>query len=204
MMEAELLSPSPTFATSRTERDEVLVEAARAGSLDAFSELFGHYSNRLYRRAYRITRNREDAEDVVQEAFLRAYSNLHQFEGRSMFSSWLMRIAINTALMTLRRRRTRQESSLVLSVEANGTEEVKMYEPRDNRPGPEEIHLYRQEYQHMLRSIRRLPTIMRKVAEKRMLCEQSIEELTCEFGISESAVKARLFRARVRLHAARA
>jgi RNA polymerase sigma-70 factor, ECF subfamily len=203
MLHAAVLASTPVLPSSTVERDEFLVAAARAGSSTAFTELFGYYSKKLYRRAFAITRNREDAEDVVQDTFLRAYANLNQFEGRSVFSSWLTRIAINSALMVLRKRRRRLELPFELPADSNNPDNTAVYEFSDNRPGPDEIHSYQQEYQHALRSIRRLPRIMRTVAEMRMLGEYSAEEVTRELGISESAVKARLFRARTRLVASR-
>ena len=93
-------------------RDLELVAAARIGSSAAFQELQSRYSRRLYRRIQSITRNHEDAEDALQETFLRAYLALDSFEGRSQFASWLTRIAINSALMVLRVRRRRAEVSL--------------------------------------------------------------------------------------------
>ena len=92
-------------------RDLELVAAVRAGSNAAFEELESRYSHRLYRRIQSITRNHEDAQDALQETFLRAYLALDSFEGRSQFGSWLTRIAINSALMVLRKRRSRAEVS---------------------------------------------------------------------------------------------
>src|SRR5258708_206732 len=92
-------------------RSEQLVSAAQAGSSSAFGELRDIYSPRVYRQLLTITKNREDAEDALQDAFLRAYLAIHAFEGRSTFYSWLTRIAINSALMILRKRRTRPEIS---------------------------------------------------------------------------------------------
>lgn len=172
-----------------------------AGSSTAFSALCERYSKRLYRRAFAITRNREDAEDAVQETFLRAYASLHQFEGRAGFSSWLTRIAINSALMQLRKRRRRQE--LPIEVQSDSGDGYTMLDVRDTRPCPEELHTLKQEYQWVVKSIRRLPTILRTVAELRMLDECSAEEITHHLGISESAIKARLFRARARMAASR-
>ncbi|HEY1903017.1 MAG TPA: sigma-70 family RNA polymerase sigma factor [Terracidiphilus sp.] len=92
-------------------QDLELVAAVRAGSNAAFEELRNRYSGRLYRRIRSITRNHEDAEDALQETFLRAYLALDLFEGISQFASWLTRIAINSAPMVLRRRRSRAEVS---------------------------------------------------------------------------------------------
>src|SRR5512142_2754529 len=81
-----------------------LVEAAKAGDIGAFEELVRRYDRNVFRIAQHITQNREDAEDVVQEAFLKAFQNLGQFQGQSKFYTWLVRIAVNEALMKLRRR----------------------------------------------------------------------------------------------------
>jgi len=80
-----------------------LVQAAKGGDLQAFEELVRRYDRNVFRIAQHITHNREDAEDVVQDAFLKAYENLHQFQGQSKFYTWLVRIAVNEALMKLRR-----------------------------------------------------------------------------------------------------
>ena len=89
-----------------------LVVAAQSGSQAAFSELFSRYSQRTYRTVFAITKNAADAEGAMQEAFLRAFTAINRFEDRATFYSWLTRIAINSALMIVRKRRTRPESSL--------------------------------------------------------------------------------------------
>jgi RNA polymerase sigma-70 factor (ECF subfamily) len=90
--------------------DEILVAAAKLGDRPAFAELWARHSKRSLQIAYRITKNREDAEDVLQEAWTKAYVHLKSFDGKARFSTWLTRIAINTALMTLRRKRVRPET----------------------------------------------------------------------------------------------
>jgi len=89
-----------------------LVQAAKAGDVEAFEELIRRYDRNVFRIAQHITQNREDAEDVVQDAFFKAYSNLAQFQGQSKFYTWLVRIAVNEALMKLRRRRPERTVSL--------------------------------------------------------------------------------------------
>src|SRR5690349_19760080 len=89
-----------------------LVQAAKGGDVEAFEDLVRRYDRNVFRIAQHITQNREDAEDVVQDAFLKAYSNLHQFQGQSKFYTWLVRIAVNEALMRLRRRRPERTVSL--------------------------------------------------------------------------------------------
>ena len=87
-----------------TSNDETLVAAAKTGEHQAFSELWNRHSKKTFSTMYRITRNRQDAEDALQDAFLKAYVHLKNFDGRSSFSTWLTRIAINSALMILRRK----------------------------------------------------------------------------------------------------
>src|SRR6201988_3042041 len=89
-----------------------LVAQAKKGDVSAFEELVKRYDRNVFRIAQHITQNREDAEDVVQDAFLKAYSNLRQFQGQSKFYTWLVRIAVNEALMRLRRRRPERMVSL--------------------------------------------------------------------------------------------
>src|ERR1700676_4249516 len=91
--------------------DEVLVAAAKLGDHPAFAELWMRHSNTAFKMAYRIMGNRDDAEDVTQDAWMKAYVHLTTFRGRSKFSTWLTRITINSALMTLRKKRAHPETS---------------------------------------------------------------------------------------------
>src|ERR1700733_9408882 len=91
---------------TQTASDETLIERARAGNSSAFGELVRRHSSRVYGMSFRVLKNREDAEDNLQNAFCKAYGKIQQFEGKSKFSTWLMQIAINEALMMLRKRRS--------------------------------------------------------------------------------------------------
>jgi RNA polymerase sigma-70 factor (ECF subfamily) len=175
-----------------------LVAAARAGSSAAFAELRGIYAQRVYQKLLTITKNREDAEDALQDTFLQAYMALHTFEERASFYTWVTRIAINSALMILRRRRRRAEVSLDSPSE---TEELSYYDFRDSGPSPEHICVHRQSYACMHRSIWQLQPRLRQVVEMRMKGDYSIREIAQALAISESAVKSRLSRARARLAA---
>ncbi len=92
--------------------EDALVAAAKQGQAEAFATLCQPYAQRLIRNAHRITRNHEDAEDALQDAFLSAFIHIQNFDGRSSFSTWLTRIAINSALMTLRKKRSSRETSI--------------------------------------------------------------------------------------------
>jgi RNA polymerase sigma-70 factor (ECF subfamily) len=116
--------------------DVALVERARGGDVHAFETLVKQYDRQVFRIAQHITQNREDAQDVVQDAFLKAYEKLDQFQGNSKFYTWLVRIAVNEALMRLRKRRTGKMVSIDEDVQ---TEEGSV--PRDLaewRPNPEQ------------------------------------------------------------------
>jgi RNA polymerase sigma-70 factor (ECF subfamily) len=181
---------------------EYLVSGAKAGSSAAFAELREIYAVRVYRQILSITKNREDAEDALQDAFLRAYISLHSFEGRSSFYSWLSRIAINSALIILRKRRARPEISFDRSNEME--EENSVFEVKDLGPNPEQICVHRQRCGRMLRAIRKLQPRLREVIEMQMRQSRSVREIAQALEISEAAVKSRLFRARARLASVRA
>jgi RNA polymerase sigma-70 factor, ECF subfamily len=179
-----------------------LIAAARSGSSAAFAELREIYAPRVYRKLVTITRNREDAEDALQDTFLRVYMALHTFEERSSFYTWVTRIAINSALMILRRRRTRSEVSFDSPGETE--EAIPGIEFRDTGPSPEHICVHRQSYACVLRSIWSLQPRLRQVIQMRMMNGCSIREIARALDISEAAVKSRLSRARARLASAHA
>src|ERR1700739_1272659 len=119
-------------------RDDPLVRAVQAGVPEAFAQLYAIYSPRLYRTITAITKTPEDAQDALQETFLRAHLRVHAFEGRSSIYSWLSRIAINCALMILRKRRTRPE--VLFDPQPNDRCETIFFEPKDPAPNPEEAY----------------------------------------------------------------
>ena len=98
--------------TSQIPDETAVVLQAREGDAKAFSELVRRYENKIFRLAMHITQNREDAEDVLQETFLKAYEHLDQFQGNSKFYTWIVRIAVNQALMKLRKRKTDKTVSI--------------------------------------------------------------------------------------------
>ena len=174
--------------------DDFLVSAARAGDSSAFVELYERHSRKVLPRIYRITKNREDAEDAFQDAVLRAFVHMKGFEGRSNFTSWLTRIATNSALMLLRKRRGGRE----ISIEQMGDdpENLRPWEPRDRGETPEDC-CARQESEELLRAtIQRLPCIFREAVELQHAREYSTGQIAEELGISVSAAKSRLMRAR--------
>jgi RNA polymerase sigma-70 factor (ECF subfamily) len=163
----------------------------------AFDELEKEYSSRLFKTILRITKNWEDAEDALQDTFLRAYLALHGFGGRSSVYSWLTRIAINSALMVLRRRRSRPEVLLIGSFE--GGDSGSPLELKDSSSNPEQLCDLRQREDHVLRAIRNLESSLRVPIEAQMARGYSVKEVADTLNISVAAAKARLYRARVRL-----
>ena len=181
-------------------RTKELLAAARSGSAAAFGKLLELYRQRIYRKLLIITRNREDAEDALQDTFLRAYKGLHAFEERASFYTWVSTIAINSALIILRRRRNRPEISFDRLNEAE--EDFPAFEFKDTRPTPEHIYVHRQRYAHVLGSIEKLQPRLREVIELQLREISSTREIAQALQISEPAVKSRLRRARMRLERA--
>lgn len=178
-------------------RDLELVAATRAGSNGAFEELQSRYSRRLYRRIQFITRNHEDTEDALQETFLHAYLALDSFEGRSQFASWLTRIAINSALMVLRRRRTRAEVPFEPPSESG--EPALTIDGRNAALNPEQLYDLRQRSHSALRAIGKLNVRLRTPIATLIERECSMKEVASTLDLSLAAVKSRLYRARKQL-----
>jgi len=174
-----------------------LVQAAKNGDLEAFSELVQRYDRNIFRIAQHITHNEEDAEDVVQNAFLKAYQNLEQFQGNSKFYTWLVRIAVNEALMRLRKRRNDRTVSLDEDME---TEEGTMpREVADWSPNPEQIYGQSELGDILKKTVQGLPPGFRTVFALRDIEGLSTEETAEMLGLSVPAVKSRLLRARLQL-----
>jgi len=174
-----------------------LVHAAKAGDLEAFSQLVNRYDRNIFRIAQHITHNEEDAQDVVQDAFLKAYQNLEQFQENSKFYTWLVRIAVNEALMKLRKRRNDRTVSLDEDVE---TEEGSMpREVADWSPNPEQLYGQSELGDILKKTIQGLPPGFRTVFVLRDVEGLSTEETAEMLGLSVPAVKSRLLRARLQL-----
>jgi RNA polymerase sigma-70 factor (ECF subfamily) len=174
------------MATPQT--DEGLVAAAKSGDHAAFVELWARHSNAAFKTAYRIMRNQDDAEDAIQEAWMKAYVHLNT----SKFSTWLTRITINSALMVLRRRHTRPETSLDVFDGETG----QSYEIADQGISAEEILVRHDTVEHLRRAIGRLRPPLRTVVEIHQSNDGSIREVAELAGISVAATKSRLLRAR--------
>jgi RNA polymerase sigma-70 factor, ECF subfamily len=178
-------------------RDQDLVFAARTGCRAAFNELWTLYSRRVYGTIFNIVKNPQDTEDALQDAFLRAFLALETFEGRASFYTWLTRIAINSALGILRKRRCRPESSLdsISRQDAEWTPE----DFKDSAPNPECTFDQQQRREKLQQAINKLPTNLREAVEELIAEDSSVKEIAYRLNISQSAVKSRLYRARTRL-----
>jgi RNA polymerase sigma-70 factor (ECF subfamily) len=169
----------------------------RAGDVSAYDTLVRKYERQLFRIAQHITQNREDAEDVMQDAFLKAYEKLDQFQGNSKFYTWLVRIAVNESLMRLRKRRTGKMVSIDEDIE---TEEGSV--PRDLAdwaPDPEQNYNQAELAEILRKTIQGLPQGFRIVFVLRDVEGLSTEETAETLGLSIPAVKSRLLRARLQL-----
>jgi RNA polymerase sigma-70 factor (ECF subfamily) len=175
----------------------MLVNAARGGDVGAFEQLVRKYDRNVFRIANHITQNREDAEDVVQDAFLKAFQNLGQFQGQSKFYTWLVRIAVNEALMRLRRRRP--ERMVSLDEDINTGEDTIPREVADWSPNPEQLYNQSELREILQKTIQGLPPSFRTVFVLRDVEGLSTEETADALGLSIPAVKSRLLRARLQL-----
>src|SRR5690349_14427198 len=174
-----------------------LVRAAKDGDVSAFEQLVKRYDRNVFRIANHITHSREDAEDVVQEAFLKAYSNLEKFQEQSKFYTWLVRIAVNEALMKLRKRRPERFVSLDEDVK---TEDDSLpREVADWSPNPEQQYDQAELKDILGKTINGLPPSFRTVFVLRDVEGLSTEETADALELSIPAVKSRLLRARLQL-----
>lgn len=174
-----------------------LVEAAKKGDVGAFEELIRRYDRNVFRIAQHITQNREDAEDVVQDAFLKAYQNLKNFQMQSKFYTWLVRIAVNESLMRLRKRRTSKTVSLDQDIETE--EDTVPREVADWSPNPEQMYGQAELKEILGKTIQGLPASFRTVFVLRDVEGLSTEETAEALDLSVPAVKSRLLRARLQL-----
>jgi len=189
---------SPMAVTSQTGVDEaILVAQSREGDTRAFGELVRRYEGKIFRLAQHVTQNREDAEDVLQETFLKAYEHLDQFQGNSKFYTWIVRIAVNQALMKLRRRKTDKSVSLDESIDTGEDTIVREIAAWDEDP---EQRFSREELGEILdKAIQSLEPPYRSVFVLRDIEELSTEETAEALDLSVPAVKSRLLRARLQL-----
>jgi RNA polymerase sigma-70 factor, ECF subfamily len=185
------------FRETATPKEQQLVLAARSGCQIAFRELWELYWRRVYRTLLTIMKNADDAEDALQDAFFRAFLALESFEGRSSFYSWLTRIAINSGLAILRRRRSRPEGALNLDIQSENEDGLKEF--RDLAPDPEQIYAKQEKLEKLLHAIQNLSPELRVAIRMRLSDNCSVKDIAARLSISEAAAKSRLYRARTTL-----
>ena len=185
------------FYSSDPGKDAVLVSAAKNRNQRAFELLVERHRQRMLAFVRRYTRVREDAEDVVQQTFQKAFIHLNKFQGKSSFSTWLTRIAINEALMLMRRSHALREIPVNDSSD-QGVASSAMEIP-DASPDPEISYLRRERVQILSEALGDLRPGLRLAIALRELAELSTEETARRMGVSVAAVKARLFHARKKL-----
>lgn len=188
---------TPAVPIPQTDPEAALVALAKAGDQEAFTTLVNRYSGKVFRLAQHITQNQEDAEDVLQEAFLKAYTHLDRFEGNSKFYTWVVRIAVNEALMKLRKRKSDKLVSLDEPVDTGEEEVIREIAVWEQTP---ENKFSQTELRRILdESVDELEPIYRTVFLLRDVEELSTEETAEALSLSVPAVKSRLLRARLQL-----
>jgi RNA polymerase sigma-70 factor (ECF subfamily) len=184
-----------TGASARWDEGDVVTRAKKC-SETAFEQLVEHYGRRAFRVAWKITCNHEDAEDVVQNAFAKAFQNLPEFRGDSRFYTWLVRITINEALMKIRRRHS-NEVSIDKSKHADGTSDP--IEIEDQAANPEQRYSQHEVQRILAATIRELEPAYRAVVQLRDVEGLSTKQTAQALDLTSSAVKTRLQRARMKL-----
>jgi len=177
-----------------------LVAGARSGDTESFEVLVSLYERRIYQIAYRIVENAQDAEDVLQETFLKVFENLQRFRGESSFYTWTVQIAVNAALQRVNRRRKRPTVSL--DTDANENEDENFFPPREIvvwEENPEQLYAKKEAQVILEQAIAALPVIYRTVFLLKDVENLPVDEVARSLGISVPAAKSRLIRARLEL-----
>jgi RNA polymerase sigma factor (sigma-70 family) len=197
MYHSSIISDDESSGLFKTSCEGALVEAAQNGSQMAYIELCGRHRSMVFRAVQKVTNNREDAEDALQESWMKGFIHINTFSGRSAFATWLTRIAINSALMTMRKRRRYVEFSLDDQLGPDTPWQLELVEPSQS---PEQQCIRNESQMAVRQAIKRLPPKLRKIVEIRQLHDGPVKHIASIAGISISATKSRLFRARVALN----
>jgi RNA polymerase sigma-70 factor (ECF subfamily) len=193
-----MTADSAQFAVDAVASDDLaLLHASKNGDVAAFEQLVKRYDRKLLRIAQSVTRNREDSQDAVQEAFLKAYQHLAEFRGDSQFSTWLIRITVNQSLMKLRKQRATREVSLDEDCEKDGGMLPK--EIVDWAANPEQCYRTSELRHILMKTIEELQPLLRTVFVLQDLEGLSTDQTAEVLHLSHSAVKSRLWRARLQL-----
>ena len=197
-MEAAVKQVLAQSATQDAPDDDLaLVEASMSGDIAAFEELVRRHDRKLLRMAQQVTGNLEDAQEVVQETFLKAFQKLSQFQRNAKFSTWLIRIALNESFMKLRRRRKHAQELPLQYDDPNGDHQP--MDVADWSPNPEELYSRSELHEILHQALDGLLPTLRVVFVLRDVEGLSTLETAMVLGLQQGAVKARLFRARLQL-----
>jgi len=183
------------MTTAAAPSDEALIASARAGNANDFGELVRRHSRQVYGMSFKVLKNREDAEDNLQNAFCKAYGKIQQFEGKSQFSTWLMRIAINEALMMLRKRRL-ECVTFGASKDRDADEHEPKPEIRDASADPERQYLTKE---LAAKAVDALQPALKYTFILQKAEGWTSQELAEALDITKETVKSRIFRARLRM-----
>ena len=193
---ASVIGNSITGAAARAALDDMaLVHACKSGDAAAFEQLVKRYDRRLLSIAQNVTHNWEDAQDAVQEAFLKVFRRLAQFQEKSQFSTWLIRITVNESLMKLRKQRSNRE----VSIDEDFQNDVAPFDVVDWDPNPEELYRKSELRDILRRTLQELPPGLSVVFVLRDIEGLSTNETAEVLELTPVAVKARLWRARLQL-----
>lgn len=175
--------------------EKEMIARVLTGDTEAFSELVTLYEKTVYNIALRMVGDRDDAADMTQEAFVKAWSNLPSFRGESKFSAWLYRITTNVCLDFLRSKSRRPQVSL----SAGGDDEDRQLDIPDPKAVPEELLMKKLDMEALHRGLEKLPSKHRQILVMRELGGLSYAEIAAELSLEEGTVKSRIFRARKNL-----
>ncbi len=193
-----MTADSAQFAARTVASDDLdLVHATKDGDVAAFEQLVKRYGRKLLRIAQCVTHNREDSQDAVQEAFLKAYQNMAEFREDSQFSTWLIRITLNQSLMKLRKQRAVREVSLDEGFQAD--EDILPIELTDWAPDPEQLYRASELRNILIKALKELRPVLRAVFVLRDIEGLSTTQTAEVLNLSHTAVKARLWRGRLQL-----
>ena len=170
--------------------DEQVITRVLAGETALFEVLMRRYNERLYRAARAILRDENEAEDIMQQAYVNAYTHLRQFDGRAKFSTWLTRIAVYEALARARRR------GRYMTMDPEDASAIDFPQTQDGTPDPERLAIARELGAVLESAIDRLPDGAREVFVLRQIEGMRTDEVAGALGVSEAVVKTRLSRAR--------
>lgn len=179
-------------------REKELLASALSGHTESFEALVNLYERRIYQIAYRIVENAQDAEDVLQETFLKAFENLERFRGESSFYTWTVQIAVNAALQRVNKRRRRP----TVSLDNNEDDDENFFPPREIvvwEENPEQLYAKKEAQVILDQAIAALPVIYRTVFLLKDVENLPMNEVARSLGISIPAAKSRLIRARLEL-----